>query len=137
MDRLEALCRERGVRLTEQRRLVLEVLEAATDHPCTFEIHRRASAGRPIGVATVYRALNSLANAGLVTRHVFQDGKVRYERAGVTPHPHLIDVVTGEIVEVTNDGGLVRLLEKEAARRGFWLRSYRLRLFGRRVAPAD
>ncbi len=137
MDRLDELCRGRGVRLTEQRRIVLEVLEAATDHPCTFEIHRRASVGRKIGIATVYRALNSLTAAGLLTRHVFRDGKARYERAGGAPHPHLIDVVTGEIVEVTNDGGLARLFEKEAARRGFWLRSYRLRLFGRRVAPAD
>ena len=135
MDRLQALCRERGVRLTEQRRRVLEVLEAATDHPCTFEIHRRASAGRPIGVATVYRALNSLARAGLVTRHVFRDGKARYERVGATPHPHLIDVATGEIVEVIQDGGLVRLLEREAARLGFRLRNYRLRLFGRRALP--
>ena len=82
MEQLEELCRERGVRLTEQRRIVLEVLETATDHPCTFEIHRRASVGRRIGVATVYRALNSLATAGLVTRHVFRDGKARYERAG-------------------------------------------------------
>ncbi len=135
MDRLETLCRERGVRLTEQRRIVLEVLEAATDHPCTFEIHRRASAGGRIGIATVYRALNSLANAGLVSRHVFRDGKARYERAGATPHPHLIDVATGEIVEVINDGGLARLFEKEADRLGFRLQNYRLRLFGRRVLP--
>ena len=98
MERLEELCRERGLRLTEQRRIVLEVLDAATDHPCTFEIHRRASVGRRIGVATVYRALNSLATAGLVTRHVFRDGKARYERTGSAPHPHLIDTATGEIV---------------------------------------
>ena len=85
MERLEELCRERGLRLTEQRRIVLEVLDAATDHPCTFEIHRRASVERRIGVATVYRALNSLATAGLVTRHVFRDGKARYERTGSAP----------------------------------------------------
>lgn len=132
MDRLDELCRERGLRLTEQRRIVLEVLDAATDHPCTFEIHRRASAGRRIGVATVYRALNSLASAGLVTRHVFRDGKARYERTGGAPHPHLIDVTTGEIVEVEDDGGLVRLIEEEARRMGFRLVEFRLKLFGER-----
>lgn len=130
MDRLDELCRERGLRLTEQRRLVLEVLEAATDHPCTFEIHRRASAGRRIGVATVYRALNSLATAGLVTRHVFRDGKARYERTGRAPHPHLIDVSTGEIVEVEDDGVLTRLIEAEARSMGFRLVEFRLKLFG-------
>ncbi len=130
MDRLEELCRERGLRLTEQRRIVLEVLEAATDHPCTFEIHRRASAGHRIGVATVYRALNSLATAGLVTRHVFRDGKARYERTGGASHPHLIDVATGEIVEVEDDGVLARLIEQEARRMGFRLVEFRLKLFG-------
>ncbi len=130
MDRLDELCRERGLRLTEQRRIVLEVLEAATDHPCTFEIHRRASVERRIGVATVYRALNSLATAGLVTRHVFRDGKARYERTGGAPHPHLIDVATGEIVEVGDDGVLARLIEEEARRMGFRLVEFRLKLFG-------
>lgn len=132
MERLEDLCRERGVRLTEQRRIVLEVLEAATDHPCTFEIHRRASAGRRIGVATVYRALNSLATAGLVTRHVFRDGKARYECAGRAAHPHLIDVATGELVEVDDEGALARMIEEEARRMGFRLVEFRLKLFGAR-----
>ncbi len=132
MEQLEELCRERGVRLTEQRRIVLEVLETATDHPCTFEIHRRASVGRRIGVATVYRALNSLATAGLVTRHVFRDGKARYERAGRAAHPHLIDVATGEVVEVDDEGDLTRMIEEEARRMGFRLVEFRLKLFGER-----
>lgn len=133
MEGLEELCRERGLRLTEQRRVVLEVLDAATDHPCTFEIHRRASVGRRIGVATVYRALNSLATAGLVTRHVFRDGKARYERTGSAPHPHLIDVASGEIVEVDDDGSLARLIEEEAERMGFRLVEFRLKLFGEKT----
>ena len=130
MERLEELCRERGLRLTEQRRIVLE---AATDHPCTFEIHRRASVGRRIGVATVYRALNSLASAGLVTRHVFRDGKARYERTGGAPHPHLIDTATGEIVEIEEDGSLARLVEEEAGRMGFRLVEFRLKLLGEKI----
>lgn len=129
MDQLEQLCRERGVKLTIQRRIVLEVLEAATDHPCANEIHRRTAHDRPVGVATVYRALNSLAAAGLVTRHVFKDGKARYERVGRPPHPHLIDVDSGTIVEVEDDG-LIRLLEEEARRLGYRLVDYRLRMFG-------
>ncbi len=129
MDRLEQLCRERGVKLTIQRRIVLEVLEAATDHPCANEIHRRTAHDRPIGVATVYRALNSLAAAGLVARHVFKDGKARYERVGRAPHPHLIDVDSGTIVEV-EDGGLTRLLQEEARRLGYRLVEYRLKMFG-------
>lgn len=132
MDQLEQLCRERGVKLTIQRRIVLEVLEAATDHPCANEIHRRTAHDRPIGVATVYRALNSLAAAGLVARHVFKDGKARYERVRRAPHPHLIDVDTGAIVEV-EDGGLFRLLENEARRLGYRLVDYRLRMFGAAV----
>lgn len=129
MDPIEQLCRERGVKLTIQRRIVLEVLDAATDHPCANEIHRRTAHDRPIGVATVYRALNSLAAAGLVARHVFEDGKARYERVGRAPHPHLIDLDSGAIVEV-EDGGLIRLMEEEARRQGYRLVEYRLKMFG-------
>jgi Fur family ferric uptake transcriptional regulator len=129
MDRLEQLCHERGLKLTIQRRIVLEVLEAATDHPCAYEIHRRTTRERRIGVATVYRALNSLTAAGLVTRHVFKDGKARYERVGRAPHPHLIDVDSGVIYEVDDDG-LVSLIEEEARRMGYRLVDYRLKIFG-------
>jgi Fur family ferric uptake transcriptional regulator len=131
MDMIEQLCRDHGLKLTIQRRIVLEVLEEATDHPCAHEIHRRTEKERRIGVATVYRALNSLTAAGLVTRHVFSDGKARYERVGRAPHPHLIDVDSGDIVEVDDDG-LAQLVEAEARRLGFRLVDYRLKLFGAR-----
>lgn len=130
MTDLEQLCRERGVKLTGPRRLVLDVVEASTDHPCTHEIHRRVvGQDRRIGMATVYRTLNKLVAAGIVTRHVFRDGKARYERSGKAPHPHLIDVATGKIIEV-DDEGLARLVEEEARRMGFRLVDYRLKLFG-------
>ena len=130
MTELERLCRERGVKLTGQRRLVLDVVEASTDHPCTHEIHRRVvGQDRRIGVATVYRTLNKLVAAGILTRHVFRDGKARYERSGRAPHPHLIDVATGTIIEV-DDEGLARLVEEEARRMGFHLIDYRLKLLG-------
>jgi Fur family ferric uptake transcriptional regulator len=136
VDRLERLCTEHGIRLTAQRRIVLEVLEAATDHPCTHEIHRRANNEHRIGVATVYRILNRLTAAGVVVRHVFRDGKARYERTGRAPHPHLIDVGTGEIVEVDDDG-LVLLLEEQARRLGYRLVEYRLKLMGRSRGVGD
>jgi Fur family ferric uptake transcriptional regulator len=132
MTDLERLCRDRGVKLTGQRRLVLDVLDAATDHPCTHEIHRRVlGRDRRIGVATVYRTLNRLVAAGIVARHVFRDGKARYERCGRAPHPHLIDLATGEIVEV-DDEGLAARLEEEAHRLGYRLVEYRLKLSGQR-----
>ena len=130
MTRLEALCVQRGLRLTEHRRIVLEVLEAADDHPCMREIHRRAADGHRIGIATVYRTLNTLVEAGMVKRQVFADGKAHYERAGRLPHPHLIDMTTGTIVEI-DDAGLEALLEQEARKLGYHLVDYSLKLFVR------
>jgi Fur family transcriptional regulator, ferric uptake regulator len=130
MTALEALCVQRGLRLTEHRRIVLEVLEASDDHPCVREIHRRAADGHRIGIATVYRTLNTLVEAGMVRRQVFADGKAHYERAGRPSHPHLIDVATGTIVEI-DDASLESLLEEEARRLGYHLVDYSLTLFAR------
>jgi Fur family transcriptional regulator, ferric uptake regulator len=130
MTPLEALCVQRGLRLTEHRRIVLEVLEAAEDHPCVREIHRRAADGHRIGIATVYRTLNTLVEAGMVKRQVFADGKAHYERAGRAPHPHLIDLASGAIVEI-DDPGLESLLEREALKLGYRLVDYSLKLFAR------
>lgn len=128
MTPLETLFVERGLRLTEHRRIVLEVLEAAEDHPCVREIHRRAEKGHRIGIATVYRTLNSLVRVGMITRLIFSDGKAHYERAGRPSHPHLIDIATGTIVEI-DDGLLAQMLEREAQRLGYRLVEYRLKLF--------
>jgi Fur family ferric uptake transcriptional regulator len=130
MSPLEALCVQRGLRLTEHRRIVLEVLEGADDHPCVREIHRRAADGHRIGIATVYRTLNTLVEAGMVKRQVFPDGKAHYERAGRPAHPHLIDVATGAIVEI-DEADLQPLLEEEARRLGYRLVDYSLTLFAR------
>ena len=128
MTPMETLCIERGLRLTEHRRIVLEILDAADDHPCVREIHRRAAQDHRIGIATVYRTLNSLVRVGMVTRQVFPDGKAHYERAGRPSHPHLIDVATGAIVEI-DDGSLAEMLEREAQRLGYRLVEFRLKLF--------
>jgi len=130
MTPLEALCVQRGLRLTEHRRIVLEVLEASNDHPCVREIHRRAADGHRIGIATVYRTLNTLVDAGMVKRQVFPDGKAHYERAGRPSHPHLIDVASGTIVEI-DDIDLSQLLDREAERLGYRLVDYSLKMFAR------
>ncbi len=130
MTALEALCVQHGLRLTEHRRIVLEVLEAAEDHPCVREIHRRAADGHRIGIATVYRTLNTLVEAGMVKRQVFADGRAHYERAGRASHPHPIDVATGTIVEI-DDTGLESLLAEEARKLGYHLVDYSLKLIAR------
>jgi Fur family ferric uptake transcriptional regulator len=106
------------------------VLEMSDDHPCVREIHRRAADGHRNGIATVYRTLNTLVEAGMVRRQVFADGKAHYERAGRPSHPHLIDVATGTIVEI-DDASLESLLEEEARRLGYHLVDYSLTLFAR------
>ena len=136
MTPLEALCVQRGLRLTEHRRIVLEVLEAARDHPCVREIHRRAAAGHRIGIATVYRTLNSLVEVGMVRRQVFPDGRAHYERAGRPSHPHLIDVATGTIVEI-DEADLEMLLAEQAQRLGYRLVDFSLKLFARPQSLKD
>lgn len=128
MSRLEQLCELQGVRLTTALRAVLEVIETATDHPCAKEIHRRANEADTIGLNTVYRLLSELVDAGLLIRHVFGDGKARYERAAEEARPYLINEATGEISSGP-DGGLRALLEEEARRHGYCLVDYRLKLF--------
>lgn len=132
---IDAWCRERGVRPTKAQRAVLEVLAAASDQPCTQEIHRLASACRPIGLATVYRALNRLTDTGVIIRHEFGDGKARYECAHRGRHPHLIDLDNGRIAKV-DVSGLAELLQVEARRLGFKLVNYRLQMMVSALEPA-
>lgn len=128
MTPLEQLCLQRGLRLTEHRRIILAVLQAATDHPSAREIHRRARADHRIGLATVYRTLNTLMAAGVVVRHTFSHGKARYEGAVVRSHHHLVDIRTGKILDV-RDADVARLVETVARDLGYRLVDYRLRLF--------
>lgn len=132
-DRIEGLCRQAGLVLTLQRRLVIEALLASNDHPSAFEVHARVPSRRRMGIATVYRTLNALTDAGIVTRHAFSEGKARYEIARSVPHPHLIDVATGAIVELDNRG-LAPLVEKVARRLGYRLVDFRLKLFASSLA---
>jgi Fur family ferric uptake transcriptional regulator len=119
MDRIEKLCAERGMRMTEQRRVIARVLSNAEDHPDVEELYRRASAIDPhISIATVYRTVRLFEEAGVVEKHDFGDGRSRYEEAGDDHHDHLIDTRSGEVIEFF-DAEIERLKTEIAERLGF------------------
>ena len=127
---LEELCVAKGMRMTEQRRTIARVLEAATDHPDVEELYRRASAMDPrISIATVYRTVKLFDDAGVVTRHDFGAGRARYETIPDEHHDHLIDLRTGKVVEFRDDA-IEKLQQAIAERLGFRLVDHRLELYG-------
>ncbi|MBI1391362.1 MAG: transcriptional repressor [Alphaproteobacteria bacterium] len=133
MDRLEKICAEKGMRMTDQRRTIARVLSVADDHPDVEEIHRRASEIDPkISIATVYRTMRLFEDAGVVERHDFQDGRARYEEASNDHHDHLIDLRSGEVIEFVNEE-IERLQEKIARELGYRLVEHRLELYGVKI----
>lgn len=133
---IEALCAEKGLRITEQRRVIARVLSDAEDHPDVELLHERASAIDPgISIATVYRTVRLFEDAGILERHDFGDGRARYEAAAETHHDHLIDVETGNVIEFT-DPELEELQRKIADKLGFRLVDHRLELYGVSTARA-
>jgi Fur family transcriptional regulator, ferric uptake regulator len=134
---LEALCAEKGLRITEQRRVIARVLSEAEDHPDVEEVHRRSSAIDPgISIATVYRTVRLFEEAGILDRHDFGDGRSRYEAAPETHHDHLIDVESGRVIEFVDDE-LEQLQKKIAERLGFRLVDHRMELYGVPLARKD
>lgn len=130
-SRIERLCAERGMRMTGQRRVIAQVLSAADDHPDVEEVYRRASArDSRISLSTVYRTVRLLEEAGILERHEFGDGRARYEPAGHDHHDHLINLMTGEVIEFKNEE-IERLQERVARELGFRLVGHRLELFGK------
>jgi Fur family ferric uptake transcriptional regulator len=129
LDRIEKLCAERGLRMTDQRRVVARVLSAAQDHPDVEELHRRAHAVDPhISIATVYRTVRLFDEAGIIERHDFRDGRSRYEEAPDIHHDHLIDMKTGRVVEFVDPE--IEALQAAIARRlGYRLIDHRLELY--------
>jgi len=131
-DRLEKLCAEKGLRMTEQRRVIARVISSADDHPDVEEIYRRASEiDDRISIATVYRTMRLLEEYKVVERHDFQDGhgRARYEEANEDHHDHLINVKSGEVIEFVNDE-IEKLQEKIAREHGYKLVDHRLELYG-------
>ena len=127
---IETLCHEKGLRITEQRRVIARVLSDAEDHPDVEVLHQRASAIDPgISIATVYRTVRLFEDAGILERHDFGDGRARYEAAAETHHDHLINVETGEVIEFV-DPELEELQRRIAEKLGFRLVDHRLELYG-------
>ncbi len=123
-------CEEKGLRVTEQRRTVASVLEAADDHPDVEELYRRASKLDPkISLATVYRTVKLFEDWGLLEKLEFGDGRARYESADRDHHDHLIDLNSGEVIEFI-DEEIEALQEKIARKLGYELRGHRLELYG-------
>ena len=134
MDRIEKLCVEKGMRMTEQRRVVARVLSTAKDHPDVEELYHRAHAVDPhISIATVYRTVRLFEEAGIIERHDFRDGRSRYEEAPDQHHDHLIDMRSGKVIEFV-DEDIEKLQQAIAKRLGFKLVDHRLELYG---VPTD
>ena len=130
---IEALCAERGLRITEQRRVIARVLSESIDHPDVDRLHERAAAIDPgISIATVYRTVRLFEEAGILDRHDFGDGRARYEAAPEAHHDHMIDVETGKVIEFV-DPELEALQRQIAERLGYRLVDHRLELFGVRL----
>jgi Fur family transcriptional regulator, ferric uptake regulator len=130
LDRLEKLCIEKGMRMTDQRRVIARVLSSADDHPDVEELHRRAHAIDPhISIATVYRTVRLFEESGIIERHDFRDGRSRYEETPTHHHDHLIDMKTGKVVEFVDEE--IEALQHAIARKlGYKLIDHRLELYG-------
>jgi Fur family ferric uptake transcriptional regulator len=127
---LEEVCLAKGMRMTEQRRVIAHVLEAATDHPDVEELYRRAVAvDARISIATVYRTVKLFEDAGVIERHDFGAGRGRYETVPDEHHDHLIDLRTGKVIEFRNEE-IEALQQAMAEKLGFRLVDHRLELYG-------
>lgn len=126
---IEEQCRTLGMRLTGQRRLIAQVLAEAHDHPDVSELHRRVAAWDDrVSLATVYRTVKRFEEAGIIERHAFRERRARYEAAPEKHHDHLIDLVTGKVIEFRSEE-IERLQAEIAKRLGYELVGYRLELY--------
>ena len=132
MNSIESACLEKGLRMTEQRRIIARVVAEAIDHPDAEELYRRAVALDPhISIATVYRTVKLFEDAGILERHDFRDGRSRYEEIS-SHHDHLIDISSGKVIEFVNEE-IEKLQRRVALELGFELVDHRLELYGRPV----
>ena len=129
LSRIEAVCVDKGMRMTEQRRVIARVLSDAEDHPDVEEVYARASEVDPrISISTVYRTVKLFEDAGIIEKHEFRDGRSRYEPIGEEHHDHLIDLRTGKVIEFQNED--IEKLQRAVARDlGYRLVDHRLELY--------
>ncbi|TXH33161.1 MAG: transcriptional repressor [Rhodospirillaceae bacterium] len=129
VSRLEQLCHDKGLKMTEQRRVIARVLSEADDHPDVEQLYRRATKIDPgISLATVYRTVRLFEEASILERHDFGDGRARYEEAPEDHHDHLIDIQSGMVVEFTNPE-IEKLQHRVAEQLGYKLVGHRLELY--------
>lgn len=133
-NHIEAQCTARGMRMTEQRRVIARVLAGSEDHPDVEELHRRCAAIDPrISISTVYRTVNLFEDSGIIERHDFRQGRARYEQMRENHHDHLINLRTGEVIEFHSEE--IERLQTEVARKlGYKLVDHRLDLY---AVPLD
>jgi Fur family transcriptional regulator, ferric uptake regulator len=126
---IEALCATKGMRMTEQRRVIARVLATSGDHPDVEELYRRCAAiDEHISISTVYRTVKLFEDAGIIERHDFRDGRARYEQIPDTHHDHLINLRTGQVIEFQSEE--IERLQAEVARKlGYKLVDHRLELY--------
>ena len=141
MNAIEQKCKSKGVRLTDQRKIIAQVMSdskekyGAKDHPDVDELHKRVSAiDDKISIATVYRTVKLFEESGILTKHEFKGGKARYEELNEGHHDHLIDVKSGEIIEFV-DEEIEKLQKKVADKYGYKLVDHKLELYGVKKKP--
>ena len=137
VSRIEQLCLDKGLKMTEQRRVIARVLSESTDHPDVELLYQRASAIDPhISIATVYRTVRLFEEANILERHEFGDGRSRYEDAQKAHHDHLIDLKAGHIIEF-RDEEIEQLQRRVALKLGYRLVDHRLELYGIALTPEE
>ena len=133
MNKIEEKCITKGVRLTDQRKIIAEVMSSSNDHPDVDELHKRVNKiDKKISIATVYRTVKLFEESGIVEKHDFKGGKARYEESPEEHHDHLIDINSGEIIEFV-DKEIEILQNKVAKKLGYKLVDHKLELYGSKL----
>jgi|TARA_B110000259_G_scaffold186149_1_gene236718 Fur family ferric uptake transcriptional regulator len=133
MNNIEEKCKDKGVRLTDQRKVIAKIMSNSNDHPDVDELHKRVNKiDKKISIATVYRTVKLFEEFGIVEKHDFKGGKARYEEAPEEHHDHLIDINSGEIIEFV-DKEIEILQNKVAKRFGYELVDHKLELYGSKI----
>ena len=131
-ETIEQKCTAKGVKLTDQRKIIAKIMSDSQDHPDVDELYKRASKiDSKISIATVYRTVKLFEEAGIVAKHDFRGGKARYEELNEGHHDHLIDIKTGEIIEFV-DEEIEKLQKKVADKYGYKLVDHKLELYGKK-----
>ena len=129
-ETIEQKCLTKGVKLTDQRKIIAKIMSDSQDHPDVDELYKRASkVDSKISIATVYRTVKLFEEAGIVAKHDFKGGKARYEELNEGHHDHLIDIKTGEIIEFV-DEQIEKLQKNVADKYGYKLVDHKLELYG-------